>query len=63
MGLFNNRKNTVSGNSGNASSGGWTLTGTCFGPGKGPKIGSMRKEWKSPRSGDLAHRASKRPKQ
>jgi hypothetical protein len=62
MGLFGGKKG-ISGNSGNASNGGWTLTGTAFGPGKGPKVGSMRKEWKSPRSGDTFRAKSKRPKQ
>jgi hypothetical protein len=62
MGLLSNRKNPVTGNSGTVSSG-WTLTGTSFGPGKGPKVAAIRKEWKAPRSGDLAHRASRRPRQ
>lgn len=47
MGLFSSKK-SVSGNSGNASNGGWTLTGTAGGK---QKLGSMRKEWKSPRAG------------
>jgi hypothetical protein len=57
MGLSNRDKGTT-GNSGNASGGRWTLTGTA---GAAQKLGSMRKEWTGPRTGDLAHRASKRP--
>jgi hypothetical protein len=60
MSLINGKADKgLTGNSGNASGGGWTLTGTA-----GPKkAAAIRKEWTAPRNGDLAHRASTRPKQ
>jgi hypothetical protein len=56
MGLF--RKNPKK-NSGTVG-GGFTLTGTANGK---QKVKAMRREWKAPRSGDLAHRTAHRPKQ
>lgn len=46
----------VSGNSGNASNGRFTLTGI------GGRPPETRREWKAPRTGDLQSRAAKRPK-
>jgi hypothetical protein len=57
MGLFSSNKG-VSGNSGNASGGRWNLTRSADAK---RAVGAIRKEWKAPRSGDLAHRASHRP--
>lgn len=63
MGLFNSKASKgTSGNSGNASGGGWTLTGTSSGNDH-RKVKTTRTEWKAPRTGDLAFRSSKRPKQ
>ncbi|GAB1642512.1 hypothetical protein [Krasilnikovia sp. MM14-A1259] len=61
MSIFGSRKDKgSSGNTGNASDGGWTLSGTSGGK-RAAK--AMRMEYTAPRKGDLAHRASRRPGQ
>ena len=61
MSIFGGRKDKgTTGNSGNASGGGWTLTSVSSGK-RAAK--AVRLEFKAPRTGDLAHRASKTPKQ
>jgi hypothetical protein len=58
MGLFNTDKG-LSGNSGNVSNGKWTLTGCAIGH---MRAKAIRKEWTAPRTGDLRHRETRRPK-